>query len=338
MGLQRPNTQRTCLARAAWHGCSFGTGMHTRTQLQLGAAAARAAAAFVHPRAWQVERANPPAGRFVDVEGVRLHYMERGEGPPLVLLHGNGSMIEELQLSGLFELAAARYRVIALDRPGYGHSTRPRRHWWGPPAQAALLRSMLAQLGIERPIVFGHSFGAMVAISYALEYPAATRSVVLASGYYFPTARLEVPLMAPPAIPLLGDAMRHTVSPLIGRLLWPFMLRKLFSPAPVPHYFRRFPTWMALRPSPLRASAEEAALLIPAAMHLQKKYAALEVPAVIVAGAQDRYVDHARHSVALARLLPRSELLLSPRAGHMVHHVDPRRVLQAIELAAREAA
>ena len=269
---------------------------------------------------------------------MRLHYVERGEGPPLVLLHGNGSMIQELQLSGLFELAAARYRVIALDRPGYGHSTRPRRQWWGPPAQAALLRSMLARLGIERPIVFGHSFGAMVAMSYALEYPAATRSIVLASGYYFPTARLDLPLMAPPAIPLLGDVMRHTISPLIGRLLWPFMLRKVFSPAPVPHYFQRFPTWMALRPSQLRASAEEAALLLPAAMHLQKKYQALEVPAVIVAGAQDRYVDHTRHSVELARRLPRSELLLSPRAGHMVHHVDPRRVLQAIELAAREAA
>ncbi len=64
-------------------------------------------------------------------------------------------------------------------------------------------------------------------------------------------------------------------------------------------------------------------------------YSALEVPALVVAGAQDRYVDTQRHSVELARRLPRGELLLSPRAGHMVHHVDPRRVLQAIEAAAR---
>jgi pimeloyl-ACP methyl ester carboxylesterase len=312
--------------------------MHTKTQLQIGAAATLAAATFVHQRAWQAERDNPPSGRFIEVDGVRLHYVERGEGPPLVLLHGNGSMLQELQLSGLFELAASRYRVIALDRPGYGHSTRPRRSWWGPMAQATLLRALLARLGIERPIVLGHSFGAMVAMSYALEHPAATRSVVLVSGYYFPTGRLDVPLMAPPAIPLLGDAMRHTISPLIGRLLWPFMLRRVFSPAPVPRYFERFPTWMALRPSQLRAAAEEAALLIPSAMRLQKLYHALEVPAVIVAGAHDRYVDHARHSLELARRLPRSELLLSPRAGHMVHHVDPRRVLQAIELAARAAA
>jgi pimeloyl-ACP methyl ester carboxylesterase len=303
--------------------------------LQIGAAAGLAAAAFVHQRAWQAERSNPPIGQFVEVDGVRLHYVERGEGPPLVMLHGNGGMIQELALSGLFELATARYRVIVLDRPGYGYSARPRLKWWGPRSQAALLRKMLVQLGIERPILFGHSFGAMVALAFALDYPAAARSVVLASGYYFPTGRLDVPLMAPPAIPVIGDLMRHTISPLIGRLLWPGMLKLLFSPAPVPRYFERFPMWMALRPSQLRASAQEAALLIPAAAQLQRLYGALEVPALIVAGAQDRYVDHVRHSVELSRRLPRSELMLSPRAGHMVHHTDPRRVLQAIEAAAR---
>jgi pimeloyl-ACP methyl ester carboxylesterase len=303
--------------------------------LTLGAAAALASAAFVHQRAWLAERANPPIGRFIDVDGVRMHYLERGEGTPLVMLHGNGSMIQELRLSGLYELAAARYRVIVPDRPGYGHTPRPRRRWWGPRAQAALLRSMLARLGIERPVVFGHSFGALVALAFALEYPAATRSVVLASGYYFPTARLDVPFMASPAVPVLGDLLRHSISPLIARLLWPQQLKLVFSPALVPRYFELFPTWMALRPSQLRAAAEEAAQLLPSAMRLQRLYRSLEVPAVIVAGAQDRYVDPARHSVELARRVPRSELVLSPRAGHMVHHVDPRRVLHAIEVAAR---
>jgi pimeloyl-ACP methyl ester carboxylesterase len=264
-----------------------------------------------------------------------MHYLDRGEGTPLVMLHGNGSMMQELRLSRLYELAATRYRVVVPDRPGYGHSSRPRRSWWGPRAQAALLRSMLAQLGIERPIIFGHSFGALVAMAYALEYPAATRSLVLASGYYFPTARLDAAFMASPAIPVIGELLRHSISPLIARLLWPQMLRLVFAPAPVPRYFELFPTWMALRPSQLRASAEEAALLVPSVMRLQRLYRTLEVPAVIVAGAQDRYVDHARHSVELARRVPRAELLLSPRAGHMVHHVDPRRVLHAVEAAAR---
>ena len=310
--------------------------MHSRTGIKVGAAAATlAAAAFVQQRAWQAERSNPPPGRFIEIDGVRLHYVERGEGVPLVMLHGLGSMVQELALSPAFALAAARYRVIAIDRPGYGHSSRPRSRWWGPRTQAALIHRMLAELGIERPIVIGHSFGALVALALALAHPAALRGVVLASGYYFPTGRIDVPLMAPPAIPLLGDLLRHTVSPLLGRALWPGLLRLMFGPAAVPPYFARFPVWMALRPSQLRASAEETAVLLPWVFAMQHRYAQLAAPPIIVAGAQDRYVDHARHSVRLAEQIPGSELVLSPRSGHMVHHTDPRRVLQAIEMAAQ---
>jgi pimeloyl-ACP methyl ester carboxylesterase len=71
---------------------------------------------------------------------------------------------------------------------------------------------------------------------------------------------------------------------------------------------------------------------------MQHLYGAIEVPTVIVGGAQDRYVDNARHSVELSKHIPGAELLVSPRAGHMIHHVDPRRVLQAVEAAARKAA
>lgn len=310
-------------------------GLMPSRALTIGAAAALASAAFVHQRSWRAVRDSPPLGRVVEVDGVRIHYLDRGQGTPLVMLHGNGSMVQELRLSGLYELAAARFRVIAPDRPGYGHSSRPRRSWWSPPSQAAWLRALLARIGVERPILFGHSFGALVALAFALDYPTETRGVVLASGYYFPTARLDVPFMAAPALPILGDLMRHTISPLLSRALWPHMLKVLFSPAPVPRYFQLFPTWMALRPSQLRAAAEEAALLVPSASRMQRRYRALEVPAVIVAGAQDRYVDASRHSIALARHIAAAELVVSPRAGHMVHHVDPRRVLHAIEVAAR---
>ena len=73
----------------------------------------------------KAERDNPPAGHFLEVDGVRLHYVERGQGEALVLLHGNGSMIQDFESSGLIEMAAQKYRVIVFDRPGYGHSDRP---------------------------------------------------------------------------------------------------------------------------------------------------------------------------------------------------------------------
>lgn len=309
--------------------------VHPSTRLQMAGAAAAlsAAAAFVQLRAREAERRNPPRGSFADIDGARVHYVERGAGPPLVMLHGLGSMVDELTLSPLFSLAATRYRVIAIDRPGYGHSTRPYGRIWGPQRQAALLRKLLLRLGVERPILFGHSFGALVALSFALSHGSMLRGLVLAGGYYYPSGRLDVPLMAPPAIPLIGGLLRYTVSPLLGRLLWPVLLRVVFDPAPVPSYVERFPVWMALRPSQLRAAAQESAMVIPAAMVLSRRYAELEIAPMIVAGTRDRYVDHRAHSLRLSAALPRSELLLSPRAGHMVHHTDPRRVLQAIHAA-----
>src|ERR1700722_1868790 len=104
----------------------------------------------------KAERNNPPIGKFVDVDGVRLHYVERGNGEPLVLLHGNGSMIQDFASSGLLDIAAAKYRVIVFDRPGFGYSERPRLTVWTPGTQADLIRKALGQLGISQAIVLGH--------------------------------------------------------------------------------------------------------------------------------------------------------------------------------------
>ena len=73
---------------------------------------------------------NPPTGRFLEVNGVRIHYFELGSGAPLVLLHGNGSMLQDFESSGLIDLAAKSYRVIVFDRPGFGYSDRPRNVVW----------------------------------------------------------------------------------------------------------------------------------------------------------------------------------------------------------------
>ena len=93
--------------------------------------AALAISALVNRRLTKdAERRNPPQGQFLEIDGVRLHYVERGKGEPLVLLHGNGSMIQDFESSGLLDKAAKKYRVIVFDRPGYGHSRRPRGTLW----------------------------------------------------------------------------------------------------------------------------------------------------------------------------------------------------------------
>ncbi|HJW57710.1 MAG TPA: alpha/beta hydrolase [Burkholderiaceae bacterium] len=307
------------------------------TWIAAGAALA-AAALLVRQRTQRAEHEHPPAGHFMYVDGVRLHYVERGQGQPLVLLHGDGSMIQDFEISGLIDLAASKYRVIVFDRPGYGYSRRPRDRIWGPQAQAALLHHALQLLDVEQPIVLGHSWGTMVALSLALDYPNYVKSLVLLSGYYYPTVRIDAPLLSPPALPVIGDLMRYTVSPLIGRMIWPLLKWRIFTPAPVTERFSsEFPVWMALRPLHLRASAAEAAMMIPSAFMLSKRYHELSVPSVIVAGDGDTYVNTHVHSEHLHRDLPQSEYRTVPGAGHMVHHLAPQQVMAAIDRAAQVA-
>lgn len=299
--------------------------------LAIAAAGFAGAAWFAHSRQRAATREHPPHGRFLEAEGVRLHYTDEGFGKPVVLLHGLGSMLQDFELSGLSAKAARQYRVLSFDRPGYGYSDRPRGVAWTPFAQARVLRSALEKLGVDAPIIVGHSWATLVAFAYALEYPQHTRGVVLASGYYFPTLRPDALVLTPPAIPVIGALLRHTLSPVLGRALWPAWLRLLFSPLPVPGYFAKFPTWRALRAEQLRAVGQESAMLLPAVISMGKRYRELATRVVIVAGAEDRYIRTRAHSRRLHQMLPRGSLIEVPGAGHMVHHADPQALLQAIE-------
>lgn len=285
---------------------------------------------YVRAKARQAERDNPPEGKFIEVNGVRLHYLERGSGPTLVLLHGNGVYSKDFQLSGLLERAAEHYRVIAFDRPGFGYSERPRSTIWTPDKQAALLHEALSRLGVESAIVLGHSWSTMVAVAMALQQPDFVRGLVLLSGYYYPSVRLDVATMTQPAVPIVGDVLRYTVSPLISRALWPGVTKRAFAPKPVDSRFDAFPIWMALRPGQLRASAAETAMMIPSAAGLAKHYAELKVPAVILAGTQDRIADAGHNSERLSERLALGELELMPGVGHMPHYAHPDKVMVAI--------
>lgn len=305
-----------------------------RWRLRLAVAGVLAATAVAnHQLAKRAERRNPPVGRFVDADGVRLHYLERGEGLPLVLLHGNGSMIQDFVSSGLVDLAARQHRVIVFDRPGYGHSPRPRGRVWSPQAQADLFRAALGRLGVSQAVILGHSWGASVALAMALKHPRTVRGLVLASGYYYPTARVDMALLSGPAVPLLGNVARYTIAPIASRPLWPLLLRKIFGPAPVPAKFRDFPEEMAVRPSQIRAKATASALLTPSAAAMCQDYAGLTMPVAIIAGAEDRLIDPAAQSRRLHQAIPLSSLHLVPNCGHMVHQTSPEAVMAAINAA-----
>ncbi|HEV7912327.1 MAG TPA: alpha/beta fold hydrolase, partial [Albitalea sp.] len=224
----------------------------------VGTAAVLAACAVVVQRQTaKAERDFPPKGRFVVVEGVRLHFTVHGRddaAQTLVLLHGDGSFGEEFDISGLVRQAAERYRVVIFDRPGHGHSERPADRRFGPEAQADLIRAALLRLGVADPIVLGHDSGALVALAMGLRHPQDLGSLVLVAGRYYPGVRPA--LRAGSSLPGVGALLRHTIAPLLGRLLWPAAVKRRFAPQAPPNDFtRRFPVWLSLRPSQLKAVA-----------------------------------------------------------------------------------
>ncbi len=319
-------TARKGEANARGRGSLFKWG----TGAAAAGAALAAAAVYNQRRAKQAEEKNPPAGEFIEVDGVLLHYVERGEGAPIVLLHGNGAMIEDWVASGLLHRLSQGNRVIAFDRPGFGHSKRPRSTIWTAEAQARLVAGALEQLGVEKPLVVGHSWGALVTLALALDHPGLASGIVLLGGYYYPSVRADVLFASQPAVPVIGDAMRYTVSPLIGRAITPLVVKKVFSPSPVPDKFENFPMEMTYRPSQIRAEAAEAALMIPAATMLSPRLDELDLPVTIVAGAGDRMVDPVQ-AERLHEALPGSKLVLVEGSGHMVHYTATDRVAAAIE-------
>lgn len=299
----------------------------------LASAAGLAAAALCNYRqAVSAERRLPPIGRFLEIDGVRLHYVAYGEGRPVVCLHGLFSMADEMMSSGLVERMARANRVILFDRPGYGYSTRPRDRLWTPAAQADLLRRAFRALGLQRPIVVGHSWGTSVALALALDHPESVEALVLLAGYYYyPTPRRETPAVLPLAVPLLGDLLRHTVSPLLGRLLAQRLIAKMFAPCPVPARFAsEFPLALALRPWQLRASDHDAAMMVAAAAAMRPRYVDIRHRVIIMAGTGDQLVHTGRHSARLHHEIARSQLLVYPDVGHMVHHAVPDAVARAV--------
>lgn len=302
-----------------------------KTGLWLAAAAALATAAVVvRSQARRAEQQHPPQGNFLEVDGVRLHYLDRGQGAVVVLLHGNGTMALDFDLAGVVDSLAQKYRVLVFDRPGFGYSTRPTDRRWTPEAQAALLEHALQRLGVSQATVLGHSWGTLVALALALDYPARVTRLVLVSGYYFPTPRLDALLAAPPALPVVGTLLRNTVSPLMGWLMWPALMRRMFGPPKMPSSFAAFPRSLALRPSQLKAAAAESAGMLIAATRLQRRYSELTVPVSILAGDRDRIVDSHYQSQQLHRLLKTSSFTLVPGQGHMLQHLAPETVLAAV--------
>jgi len=303
-----------------------------------------ALAAFTQIATGKIERAYPPSGRFVTVEGGRMHLLELGnaKAPPVVLLHGAGTNLGDMRLA-LGDRLAARHRVILIDRPGHGWSDRPGGAADASPArQAMLVHQALGQIGIGRAIMVAHSWAGAVATAYAAACPDNVAGLVLLAPVTRPwvnsvawhdslvKATLAEATRAA-ALPLFGSLVAGTLTLPFGKLLLRPSVESAFAPqAPPPDYLAGSNAELVLRPSAFTANAQDIEHLDAGIARQAQDYPRIAAPAVIVTGDRDAALSPQAHADAIATAMPRARLVTLPGVGHMVHFAAPGRIVEII--------
>jgi pimeloyl-ACP methyl ester carboxylesterase len=286
-----------------------------------------------------IERQYPPAGRFVEVTGGRLHVLERGQpdAPVVVLLHGASGNLQDVN-AALGTLLATRYRVIMIDRPGHGWSDRPGGDDDASPArQAALIAQVLEKLGVARAILVGVSWSGALATNYALAFQERVAGLVLLApvSHRWPGGIAWNYRLA--SMPVLGPLFVRTA---LMPLAYPMLDRLVgaaFAPQAMPDgYPARAALALALRPGEFLANARDVANLKANVTLQAHRYDEIRVPVVIVAGDRDTTVSPDIHSRALAAAIPNAKLIILPGVGHIIHHAKAELVIGEIDaIAAR---
>lgn len=286
----------------------------------------------------------PPQGRVIDVDGTPVHVLIAGDGPDLVLLHGASGNVRDWTFD-FVDRVSDRYRVIMLDRPGLGWTGRlsGKSGAWNaqaetPLEQAALLQKAAAIVGIDRPIVVGHSYGGAVAMAWALRQPKETAAVVMLGGVSNPWPGDLGWTYTVIGSTWGGAVLVPVISAFVPRSYVDASVEAIFRPQPAPAGYTDYVgAGLVLRRESMRANAQQVNGLYPHILKMSKHYGDLTMPFEIVHGDADTIVPLSVHSIPLSQQVPDATLTVLEGVGHMPHHAAPQAVEDAIDRAAARA-
>ena len=271
----------------------------------------------------KVEKALPPQGKFVDIGGDRIHYVEQGSGPAIVIVHGLAGQLLNFAYLPMQELARS-HRVILIDRPGAGYSTRGAQSSAAIFSQAATVAGFIDALKLDKPMLVGHSLGGALALAVALNHPQSVSRLALIA----PLTHAETD---PPtafrglAIPsaLMRRVISHTLAIPLSIKTGAKVLDFVFGPEPVPKDFRvKGGGLLGLRPRSFYAASTDMLAVSADMPIMESRYATLRLPIDVLYGRQDRVLSYRRHGEALKQKIPHATLKLVD-GGHMLPVTAP---------------
>ncbi len=283
------------------------------------------------------KKAFPPRGILIRARGTfgkaTVHAEVRGDGPDLILLHGASGSAREFTFQ-LMDRLKPRYRVIAFDRPGLGWSDDMGKLTRSPHGQVEVLRAAATRLRVHRPVILGQSYGAAVAMAWALAAPDEIAALVIVSGATHPWSgglggwyRL---MKAAPLRPLLPAL----VSAWASEGMTQRALASIFAPDEMPDgYAEHIGTSLSLRRATLATNARQVNALLTHVRDMAPRYPRLPMPLEIVHGTADTIVPIGIHAEHLVRQVQGANLTRIEGAGHMPHHTHPDMLIAAIHRA-----
>ena len=283
---------------------------------------------------WALERAYPPAGELIEVEGGRINVVDIGprdaEGPPLVLLHGASSNLRAMRLP-LGDRLARRHRVILLDRPGHGWSRGDRENATLA-GQGRMIELALRRMGLPPVILVAHSLAGALAVRMTLDHPERVAGLVLLAPVTHPWEGGVGIYNKAVTIPVIGRLLAHAITLPLGLLLASAGARSVFRPQPMPENFLRdTAALLLLRPREFLANARDLVGLKSAVREQVPRYRDIRTPVVVITGDADNTVSPEIHARAFAATVPDARLIVLPGVGHMVQYAATERVAREIE-------
>ncbi|MEL6646211.1 MAG: alpha/beta hydrolase [Pseudomonadota bacterium] len=285
----------------------------------------------------RAEAAFPPEGQFVDVAGHKVHAVVIGSGPDLVLIHGSSGNTRDMT----FQLApklAERYRVFVFDRPGLGYSDPVSSDGSTITEQAATLVAAARELGAEKPLVAGHSYGGAVALAWAVHHPDDISGLIALSAASHPWDTGLTTYYKILSHPVLGRIVMPLIAAYATEEIVEREVAAVFQPDAVPEgYSAHFGPALTLRRDQTRANALQRRNLLEEIEALSPRYPEINVPVEILHGSADWAVGLQIHSIPLRDAVDGANLEILDGKGHMIQHTAPEAVIDAIDRTAARA-